>query len=62
MSGRNYIMSINPKLIIEQLEEALEEREGIDRRKENKGADPVSGNDRRTGYDRRKDAQKKASE
>lgn len=38
--------------VIEQLDEALEEREGQDRRKDNGGLDPQSGQDRRKG-DRR---------
>ena len=38
--------------VIEQLDEALEERGGSDRRKENVGSDPKSGEDRRKG-DRR---------
>ena len=38
--------------VIEQLDEALEEREGSDRRKDNSGLDPQSGEDRRRG-DRR---------
>jgi hypothetical protein len=42
--------------VIEQLDEALEEREGRDRRKENAGGDPTSGEDRRKG-DRRQQAQ-----
>lgn len=33
--------------VIEQLDEALEEREGSDRRKRNVGSDPRSGEDRR---------------
>lgn len=37
---------------IEQLDEALEERGGSDRRKQNAGIDPSSGEDRRKG-DRR---------
>lgn len=42
----------NPNIIIDQLEEALEERQGTDRRKSNHGIDPASGADRRKG-DRR---------
>lgn len=38
--------------VIEQLDEALEEREGSDRRKRDAGLDPHSGEDRRKG-DRR---------
>lgn len=53
-------MSSSPKFSIEQLEEALEEREGSDRRKAKKGAEPISGDDRRKN-DRRKEAQQKAS-
>ncbi|WP_192870744.1 hypothetical protein [Agaribacterium haliotis] len=36
-----------PKLLIDQLEEALEERQGDDRRKQNRGGDPLLGKDRR---------------
>ena len=43
------------KFVIEQLDEALEERDGQDRRKLNEGADPRSGEDRRKG-DRREQA------
>ncbi len=48
-------MNKNPDFIIEQLEEALEERQGSDRRKNNHGVDPLSGADRRKN-DRRSDA------
>ena len=49
-------MSKDPKFVIEQLEEALEERQGNDRRKTDDGADPISGADRRK-IDRRKVSQ-----
>lgn len=42
----------NPTFVVEQLEEALEERSGSDRRKRNVGSDPDTGSDRR-GADRR---------
>jgi hypothetical protein len=41
-----------PPFVIKQLEEALEERQGADRRKANEGVNPDSGEDRRKG-DRR---------
>lgn len=47
-------MSSTPAFVIEQLEEALEEREGSDRRRTDDGLDPTSGADRRKG-DRRDD-------
>ena len=42
----------NSPFVIKQLEEALEERQGSDRRKSDGGADPTSGENRRRG-DRR---------
>ncbi len=49
----------NPAFIVEQLEEALEERKGTDRRKQDVGSDPQSGMDRRQG-DRRSQANTQA--
>lgn len=46
-------MNNTTDFLMEQLEEALEERQGSDRRKADDGADPISGSDRRKN-DRRK--------
>lgn len=45
-----------PSIVMSQIEEALEERQGSDRRKADRGLDPTSGVDRRQ-QDRRKSAQ-----
>jgi len=52
-------MSSCPEFIIEQLEEALEERQESDRRRDSEGLDPTNGDDRRKN-DRRKQAEKTA--
>lgn len=50
----NKVDMTSPSFLVDQLEEALEEREGADRRKENAGADPTTGDDRREGDRRRR--------